>query len=168
MGENMKIINKPSPNFNDRAQDVKPWIIVIHAIGYSHEKALDTLTDPDPKKNLNAPHGAVSAHYYINMDGTIYKLVDEEKRAWHAGVSTWKGETDINSLSIGIELRNECEEFSKPFTEAQLKSLEHLIADIRTRYDIKDDDIVGHDEIAPERKTDPGPHFPWARFRPHS
>ncbi len=160
----MKIINKPSPNFDDRPDGVMIDMIIIHAIGYNLARALDTLTNPNP-----TDHSAVSAHYLIDHDGTIYAIVSEEKRAWHAGVSSWdvdgKTRENVNYCSIGIELMNKQEDFLSAFDERQINALKHLIKDIKTRHPIRDDLILGHDQIAPIRKTDPGPRFPWQEFR---
>lgn len=160
----MKIINKPSPNFDDRPDNVVIDMIIIHAIGYDLKRALDTLTNPNPTE-----HGAVSAHYLIDHDGTIYAIVPEEKRAWHAGISSWDVDEEkrenVNYCSIGIELLNQCEDFSADFDNRQIQALKTLIADIKTRHPICDDLILGHDQIAPVRKNDPGPKFPWSRFR---
>lgn len=150
----MKISKKyTSPNFDSR-KGRKIDMLVMHYTVSPKEKAIRQLTDP------NRPH-KVSAHYLIDVDGNIYQLVDEDKRAWHAGVSSWGGEVDNNSRSIGVEIDNPGD---RPFTECQLKALEKLSADIIARHDIPLENIVGHSDIAPNRKDDPGPHFPWARL----
>ena len=152
----MKIITKnSSPNFNDRKSNVD--IIVIHYTGMeSEKKALDHLCNSSSK---------VSSHYLINCSGEIYYLVDEKKRAWHAGVSFWDGKDDINSSSIGIELVNPGHEFGyKPFTVFQMISLESLIKYLISKYRIPLNNIVGHSDIAPLRKKDPGELFNWKRL----
>ena len=101
----------------------------------------------------------VSAHYLISKAGEIYRLVDEEMRAWHAGVSQWDGRIDINSHSIGIEL-DHCPD-DGVYEPSQIDALIILLKDINTRHQINPAYVLGHDEIAPERKQDPGPYFPW-------
>jgi N-acetylmuramoyl-L-alanine amidase len=102
----------------------------------------------------------------IDGDGTIYQFVDEDKRAWHAGVSHWQGKDDINSLSIGIELVNQGEFANYPaFEAAQIDQLAALCCAIQLRHNIMPEAVIGHDDIAPGRKKDPGPSFPWANFR---
>ena len=136
-------------------------MIVLHYTGMqTAAEALDRLCDPAAE---------VSAHYLIDEDGTVVRLVDEEKRAWHAGRSSWRGITDINSASIGIELVNPGHEFGyRAFPEAQMQALLPLLADIVKRRDIPRANIVGHSDIAPARKDDPGELFDWdllARYR---
>ncbi len=154
----------PSPNFDNRPEGQVVDMIIIHAIALPLGEALAVLKRPCPEGKYE-----VSAHYLIDHDGTIYCLVNEDKRAFHAGVSEWDGRKNLNYCSIGIELLNkdleEGENFNAPFEDKQIKALEKLIADIKTRHPIKDEYILGHDEIAPARKKDPGPHFPWKKFR---
>ena len=132
-------------------------MVVIHYTGMeSGEAALARLCDPAAK---------VSAHYMVERDGRAFRLVAEERRAWHAGVSFWKGERDINARSIGIELVNPGEEHGYlPFPEAQIKALLILLDGVRARWEIGDGDLVGHSDVAPSRKIDPGPLFPWKRL----
>ena len=107
----------------------------------------------------------VSAHYFIDEDGTITQLVDEEKRAWHAGVSFWAGETDINGQSIGIELQNPGHEWGyREFPEQQIDALGGLAIEVLIRHAIPAKNVLGHSDIAPERKQDPGELFPWQRL----
>lgn len=115
-------------------------------------QALRTLTDPARE---------VSAHYLIGRDGTLYRLVDEEKRAWHAGASYWGGNTDLNSASVGIELDNTGAE---PYPEAQISRLLDLLSGLRERYRIPAQNVLGHGDVAPGRKVDPSRHFPWQRL----
>jgi N-acetylmuramoyl-L-alanine amidase len=137
---------RPSPNFGER----KPSLIVIHHTGDdSIDEALSTLTNP---------LRAVSAHYLIGRDGRILQLVDERARAWHAGESKWGANADVNSASLGIELDNSGRE---PYPEAQIAALLRLLADIKQRYQIPDANFVGHADVAPRRKDDPGRLFPW-------
>ncbi|MBL42313.1 MAG: N-acetylmuramoyl-L-alanine amidase [Rhodospirillaceae bacterium] len=152
----MKIIyEKYSPNFNDRKSKID--IIVIHYTGMkSEQESLEQLCNTSSK---------VSSHFLINYSGDIFSLVEEEKRAWHAGVSFWNGENDINSSSIGIELDNPGHEYGyKPFTESQMVSLEKLISYLIKKYNIPLYNIVGHSDIAPLRKKDPGEFFEWKRL----
>ena len=147
--------HRPSPNWDERALPVT--MVVLHYTGMeSAEAALDRLTDPAAK---------VSAHYLIDEDGTVTMLVAEEKRAWHAGASYWRGITDVNSASIGIELVNPGHEFGyRPFPEAQMAALIPLLADIVWRHEIELSNVVGHSDVAPARKQDPGELFDWARL----
>ncbi len=148
----MDIIPAPSPNFNERAGP--PDILLLHYTGMqSGEAAIARLRDPEAK---------VSSHYVVEEDGRIFTLVAEERRAWHAGVSFWKGERDINGRSIGIEIVNPGHEFGyRPFPDAQIAAVIALADDIRTRWMIADGDIIGHSDVAPSRKIDPGELFPW-------
>lgn len=157
MQAEMEITQHPSPNFNRRQGGRPPDLLVIHYTGMeTMAGALDRLTDRQAR---------VSAHYLISEEGQLFQLVGEEKRAWHAGVSSWRGERDINSRSIGIELVNPGQEFGyRPFPERQLARLEALAVDLVARYDIKPQNIVGHSDVAPERKSDPGELFDWARL----
>jgi N-acetylmuramoyl-L-alanine amidase len=151
----MDIIEAPSPNFDPRK--APPDILVLHYTGMpTGEGALARLRDAEAK---------VSSHYLVEEDGRIFRLVPEERRAWHAGVSSWRGQRDVNGASIGIEIVNPGHEFGyRPFPEAQVAAVIELIADIRTRWTIEDGNIVGHSDVAPERKDDPGELFPWKRL----
>jgi len=151
----MDFVDRPSPNFDERALPVT--MIVLHYTGMPDCRgALDRMTSPEAK---------VSAHYCVDEDGTIYRMVDEAKRAWHAGKSYWRGVTDVNSASVGIEIVNPGHEFGyRPFPDAQIASVIALVADIRTRWTVENDRIVGHSDVAPERKDDPGELFPWKRL----
>lgn len=141
----------PSPNFDAR----RPLAIVIHATEQgSAEQSLETLRT----RNRGGP---VSAHYLIGDDGRIYQLVADGDRAWHAGGGRWGTLTDLNSASIGIELDNEVGE---AFTEAQLASLLRLLDDLTTRLSIPKTQVIGHADMAPTRKRDPGALFPWQRL----
>lgn len=149
----MTFIEKPSPNFDERAGSGTPDLIVIHYTGMkSLPEVIDRLRDPVAK---------VSAHYLIDEDGNIYRMVDETKRAWHAGVSHWQGHSDVNSRSVGIEVMNNGD---KPFTKAQLTALAVLCKDIMHRHGIPPHHVIGHSDVAPDRKEDPGPFFPWHDF----
>ena len=151
----MNFIDRPSPNFDDRPDGLKPSHIVLHFTGgTSAGYALDKLTDAAAKKR-------VSAHYVIDEEGRVYRLVAEEKRAWHAGESFWNGLTDVNAVSIGIEISNRDR---KDYPPAQLAALTALCHDLQRRYDIPPQNIIGHSDIAPDRRDDPGYHFPWAQL----
>ena len=152
------MIHLPSPNFNERLRP--PDMVVLHYTGMETAKAaLDRLADPDAR---------VSAHYVVDEDGTAYALVPEERRAWHAGVSSWKGETDINGLSIGIEIVNPGHEFGyRDFPAAQIDAVIGLLDGIRSRWDIPDHRLLGHSDVAPARKEDPGERFPWQALAEH-
>ncbi|WP_260598730.1 N-acetylmuramoyl-L-alanine amidase [Sphingomonas endolithica] len=151
----MTMIDTASPNFDERLLPIT--MIVLHYTGMeSAEAAIRRLTDPLAK---------VSAHYLVNEDGVVLRMVAEDKRAWHAGRSHWRGITDVNSASIGIEIVNPGHEFGyRPFAEEQIDALLPLIAEIKQRYDIGRGNVVGHSDIAPTRKQDPGELFPWARL----
>ena len=153
----MKLINRPSPNFNDRPADKPVSILLLHYTGMeSAAAALDRLCDPAAR---------VSAHYTVDEDGTIYSHVPEEKRAWHAGVSHWAGETDINGISIGIEMVNPGHEFGyRPFPDAQIDVVAALCLDILARHPIPPHRVLGHSDVAPGRRQDPGELFPWQSF----
>ncbi|WP_225009459.1 N-acetylmuramoyl-L-alanine amidase [Novosphingobium percolationis] len=149
----------PSPNWNERKLPVS--MVVLHYTGMrTGAEALERMCDPAAE---------VSAHYMIDEDGTVTRLVPEDKRAWHAGRSYWRGETDINSASVGIELVNPGHEWGyRPFPDAQMEALVPLLADIVKRHNVPRANVVGHSDIAPARKTDPGELFDWdmlARLR---
>jgi N-acetylmuramoyl-L-alanine amidase len=148
----MNFIEAVSPNFNERT--VPPDIIVLHYTGMqTGEAALERLCDPEAK---------VSSHYLVEEDGRVFRLVAEERRAWHAGLSFWKGETDINGRSIGIEIVNPGHEFGyRPFPQAQIDAVIELLSDIRSRWQIEDARIIAHSDVAPARRNDPGELFPW-------
>ncbi len=154
----MKIISKPSRYFNERKAPID--MLVIHASPEpTLERTLAFLIDAIGV----AP---VSAHYVIDRDGTIYQLVPEDKRAWHAGVSEWGTMTDLNSHSIGIEFQCPSPNTDElgTFTDEQIAAGIELCRDIITRYHIPLENVVAHSDIAPGRKKDPGPHFPWDQF----
>lgn len=149
----------PSPNWNERRLQVS--MVVLHYTGMeSAAEALERLRDPEAQ---------VSAHYLIDEDGTVTRLVREDRRAWHAGRSYWRGITDVNSASVGIELVNPGHEFGyRPFPQAQMEALIPLLAKIVERHGIDPANVVGHSDVAPARKDDPGELFDWpllARYR---
>ena len=149
-----RIIDHPSPNFGDRPAAKNLDMLILHYTGMkTAEESLARMCDPE---------AAVSAHYLIDEDGTLYRLVDETKRAWHAGVSHWACETDINSCSLGIELQNPGHEFGyRAFPDAQMAALTALCADIVSRHAIPAERVLGHSDVAPTRKEDPGELFDW-------
>ena len=147
-------LHSPSPNF-DRRGGVPVSILVLHYTGMqSGAEALARLCDSASK---------VSAHYVVEEDGGVYALVAEEHRAWHAGVSSWHGETRVNAASIGIEIVNPGHEFGyRPFPRVQVEAVIALCRDILSRHEIPARNVVGHSDVAPMRKEDPGELFPWA------
>ena len=150
----MRIIDRPSPNHNERPGGRAPDMLVLHYTGMANAAAaLDRLCDPAAQ---------VSAHYTVDEDGTVFAHVPEHRRAWHAGVSSWQGETDVNGISIGIEIVNPGHEFGyRPFPAAQMKAVAALSGEIVERYSIRPLRVAGHSDVAPERKTDPGELFDW-------
>lgn len=177
-------IPRPSPNCDDRA-GTPVDMVVLHYTGMATgEAALRRLTDPAPclgSYRADIPAGfangpddeplpPVSAHYVVDVDGTVFALVDEAHRAWHAGVASWAGAPNINHRSIGIEIVNGGEDFPgpdgfpPPYTAAQLTAVCALVADIVARHHIPPWRVLGHSDVAPGRKRDPGPHFPWPQL----
>ncbi len=153
MAQEPAIIEYPSPNFGPRRDGLRPELVVLHYTAMATaEAALDRLCDPAPE---------VSAHYLICEKGRVFRLVDEKMRAWHAGAGTWQGKADINSRSIGIELDNRG---THPFSEPQMAALETLLPAILTRWTIPASGVIGHSDMAPGRKFDPGPSFGWRRL----
>lgn len=150
-----------SPNCNDRALPIT--MAVIH---YTEMKPVETALD-----RLTDPEAGVSAHYLITEDGIVTRLVPEEKRAWHAGKSFWRGVKDVNSASIGIELdhpgHDEANGGYREFAKAQIDALLPLLARIVKDYDIPRANVLGHSDVAPARKMDPGELFPWDRIAQH-
>jgi len=146
-----------SPNFGPRPAGQPIDMLVIHYTGMSTaEAALTRLCDPAAQ---------VGAHYVIDEDGAVHALIDEAMRAWHAGESFWRGETDVNGRSIGIELVNPGHEFGyRPFPEAQMAALITLCRAILGRHPIPPANVVGHSDVAPRRKIDPGELFDWPRL----
>ena len=152
------IIESPSPNFDARGQAIS--MVVLHYTGMRDaESAIAWLRNPESR---------VSCHYLIAEDGQILRLVAEEDRAWHAGLSYWRGVSGVNACSVGIEIVNPGHEFGyRPFTEEQMEALIPLLADIVDRYQIPRANVVGHSDVAPTRKEDPGELFDWARLARH-
>ena len=152
------IIDSPSPNFDER--DAAISMVVLHYTGMQDaESAIAKLCDPEAK---------VSAHYLIAEDGRVVRLVAEEKRAWHAGRSYWRGVQGVNACSIGVEIVNPGHEFGyRPFTGKQMEALLPLLSGIVQRYQIPPANVVGHSDVAPARKEDPGELFDWALLARH-
>lgn len=145
----------PSPNFDERETPIKA--LIFH---YT-----DMLTAKEALERLCSVEASVSAHYLISEEGEIYQLVDDAKRAWHAGKSFWRGMEKLNNYSIGIELANKGHSHGyHPFPEAQLASLKKLSKQLIATHNIPKENIVGHSDIAPLRKKDPGELFPWQSF----
>ncbi len=149
------MIERPSPNFNARKLPIS--MVVLHYTGMeTAEAAIARLADPAAE---------VSAHYVILEDGQVIRMVDEAQRAWHAGRAYWRGITDVNSASIGIEIVNPGHEFGyRPFADAQIDAVVQLVGEIVPRYGITRGNVVGHSDVAPARKEDPGELFPWYRL----
>ncbi|WP_439331663.1 N-acetylmuramoyl-L-alanine amidase [Pelagivirga sediminicola] len=144
---------RASPNVGARRGGLRPDMLVLHFTKMATaEAAVDRLCDPQ---------AGVSCHYVIGEDGTLWQLVDEAQRAWHAGRGSWDGAGDVNSRSIGIELANRG---NHPFAEPQMRVLEALMGGIMARWHIRPERVIGHSDMAPDRKDDPGPHFDWRRL----
>jgi N-acetylmuramoyl-L-alanine amidase len=147
--------HQPSPNFNARKRPISA--LVLHYTGMATgAAAIERLCDSE---------AGVSAHYVVEEDGSILQLVAEKDRAWHAGMGSWRGETDMNSASIGIEIVNGGHDFGLPaYPDAQITAVIALAQDIASRHPIAPTGIIGHSDLAPDRKQDPGEHFDWARL----
>lgn len=145
-------IESPSPNHDERALPIS--MIVLHYTGMpTAEAAIERLADPDAK---------VSAHYVVGEDGTIVRMVDEERRAWHAGRSYWRGITDVNSASVGVEIVNPGHEFGyRDFPREQMAGVARVVGEVKARHDVPRANVVGHSDVAPARKMDPGEKFDW-------
>jgi N-acetylmuramoyl-L-alanine amidase len=147
----------PSPNYGERKDGRRPDMILLHYTGMRDaNEALDRLTSRASE---------VSSHYFVFEDGRISQLVEENRRAWHAGASSWAGETDINSSSIGIEIANPGHEFGYPdFSARQIAAVTALCRSIFTRHTVPPVRVLAHSDVAPSRKLDPGEKFPWRRL----
>lgn len=162
----LKIIQYPSLNFNDRPIGTKIDCVVLHYTDVpTIQEALKILTDSNRESR-------VSSHYVIDEDGTIYQLVDDKNRAWHAGISSLRGEENVNNFSIGIELQNggyhagyAVTGIWPEFPDSQIAALNELLKELMRRFPITHDRIVGHEYVAPEYKIDPGPAFPWEKIK---
>jgi N-acetylmuramoyl-L-alanine amidase len=153
----LRVKERPSPNHGPRHEPAWIDMLVLHYTGMTTSAAaLKRLCDPDAR---------VSAHYVVEEDGAVSRLVPESRRAFHAGISCWEGESDLNAVSLGIEIVNPGHEWGyRRFPEAQMVAVEHLCRELVVRYSIPPHRVVGHSDIAPERKSDPGELFDWARL----
>ena len=143
----------PSPNHGVRVGGQRPRLVVLHYTALPDAAA--------SRARLCDPVHEVSSHWLVDLDGSVEALVDESRRAWHAGVGSWGSVTDVNSASIGIELQN----FGyAPFPEPQMAGLERLLKAIFARWSLGPQAVIGHSDMAPTRKADPGPHFDWRRL----
>lgn len=154
-GSSLTNIVTPSPNFDERTLPIS--MLVMHYTGMPDgPSAINWLANPDAK---------VSAHYVVTEDGQIILMVDERQRAWHAGRAFWRGVSNVNSASIGIEIINPGHEWGyRPFPDEQMRSVHGLAADIVSRHNIAPYNVVGHSDVAPARKEDPGELFDWSRL----
>lgn len=143
-----------SPNFTNKT--IRPEYVVLHCICWPDSRSLSFFCKEESQ---------VSAHFYIANNGDIFQLVDDNKRAWHAGVSTWKNHTNLNDNSIGIELANTGEEFNEnEFADVQYDALNKLLKELFKKHDIKPENVLSHCDVAPGRKTDPGAKFAWSKL----
>ncbi len=159
MVKDLQVLLRYSPNHNERPSEPVS-LIVMHYTGMrSGEEALEWLCSPESQ---------VSAHYLVEENGDVFQLVEEDRRAWHAGVSHWHGHGNINDISIGIEIVNPGHEFGyRSFPESQMQAVLALSQDIMRRHEISTEGVVAHSDIAPLRKQDPGELFPWAWLAEH-
>lgn len=153
----MRLVSRPSPSWDERPAGAAVDMLLLHYTGMaSAAAALARLCDPAAK---------VSAHYLVDEDGTVMALVPEDRRAWHAGASAWAGRSRLNDVSIGIELVNPGHEWGyRPFPEPQLAALIELCHGILGRWPIPPGRVLGHADVAPQRKEDPGERLDWARL----
>jgi N-acetylmuramoyl-L-alanine amidase len=157
MNRRNRIIDHPSPNHGPRRPGKRVDMLVLH---YTGMRTLEAAL-----KRLRDPRAAVSAHYLVARDGRVFRLVPENRRAWHAGVSFWAGERDVNSRSIGVELENPGHEFGyRAFPVKQIAALIWLARGVLRRHRIPKRRVLGHSDVAPRRKIDPGEKFPWRRL----
>ena len=153
VGPGVEVIDRPASCFGDRRSGAQIELVVIHYTAMENsEAALERLCGSEFE---------VSAHYLVGRDGTVFRMVREDQRAWHAGAGSWGGRGDVNSRSIGIELDNDG---TTRFTEPLMEKLEVLLADILDRHVLPPRAVIGHSDMAPGRKRDPGRHFDWRRL----
>lgn len=152
--------HRASPNHDARPADEPVDILVLHYTGMqSGQAAIDRLCDPEAR---------VSSHYLVEEDGTVWQLVPEDRRAWHAGISFWRGQEVLNGRSIGIEIVNPGHEWGyRPFPAAQMAAVRDLCQGILARHPIPARNVVAHSDIAPDRKDDPGELFDWPWLAAH-
>jgi N-acetylmuramoyl-L-alanine amidase len=168
----MIIVDAPSPNFDERGRAID--LLILHYTGMeTAEIAIDRLRDQDPRAGVyalpgetpedpSAALGRVSAHYVVEEGGRILRLVADDKRAWHAGAGEWAGESDLNARAIGVEIVNGGHDFGLPdYPDRQIAAVIELVADITARHRLRAHQVVGHSDVAPARKADPGEKFPW-------
>jgi len=150
------VIDHPSPNHDSRGEH-SVELLVLHYTGMeTGAKALERLCQRE---------AGVSAHYLLEEDGRLFRLVAEDQRAWHAGVAAWAGQEEVNARSVGIEIVNPGHEWGyRPLAEQQIRRLIPLIREIIQRHQIRPENVVGHSDVAPNRKDDPGELFPWSRL----
>jgi N-acetylmuramoyl-L-alanine amidase len=152
----LPVIVRPSPNHGDRKGRV-PDAIILHYTGIA--------TGVAALEHLCAAASQVSAHYLVLEDGELFQLVPEARRAWHAGIGVWSGDRDMNTVSIGIEIANHGHAGGMPpYPSAQIEAVIALCQDISTRWKISPARILAHSDLAPDRKIDPGEHFPWGQL----
>ena len=157
VGDVENLIMRPSPNASDRPTYCGIDSIVLHYTGMR--------TTEEALARLCSTRHEVSAHYLIDETGQIYQLVPEHKKAWHAGISSWRGKTGVNENSVGIEISNPGHEFGYiPFPHAQIEAVIRLCRNIMSRYVVPAYNVIGHSDVAPNRKQDPGELFPWRRL----
>ena len=165
-GETMKVVQ--SPNCDERPPGIEVSLVVLHCIslppgqygGDSIERLFTNRLDPEAHPYFREIQGLrVSSHFLIRRDGEVIRFVPPELRAWHAGASSWRGRSLCNDFSIGIELEGTDEDV---FTDAQYRELAALVRDLQSKFPIRD--LAAHSDVAPGRKTDPGPRFDWARL----
>ncbi len=151
------VISRPSPNHDARPADAAVDMLILHYTGMADAAlALERLCDPA---------SGVSAHYIVDEAGAVHRLVPEERRAWHAGESSWRGRSDVNAVSIGVEVVNPGHEFGyRPFPEAQMAAVESLCRGVVARHPIPARHVLGHSDLAPARRRDPGELFDWRRL----
>lgn len=156
----MRVTHVPSPNHDDRPDGAPVDMLILHYTGMrSGAAAIDRLCDPAAK---------VSAHYVVEEDGQVFRLVPEARRAWHAGMSHWRGASGLNARSIGIEVVNPGHEHGyRPFAALQMAALCDLCLGVLARHPIPAWNVVGHSDVAPDRKEDPGEFFDWEGLAAH-
>ena len=156
-GMRYAIVDALSPNVNPRPEGASINLVILHYTGMED--------GPSAIKRLRDPEARVSCHYVIEEDGRVFRLAEERMRAWHAGVSFWGGITDINSHSVGIEIVNGGHDFGLPdYPPAQIAALIDLLSDILDRRKLHPVRVIGHSDVAPARKDDPGEKFPWTQL----
>lgn len=156
-GMRYAIVDALSPNTNPRPGGAAIDLVILHYTGMED--------GPSAIKRLRDPEARVSCHYVVEEDGRVFRLAPEDVRAWHAGVSSWAGITDVNSHSIGIEIVNGGHDFGLPdYPPAQIAALIDLLSDILDRRKLHPVRVIGHSDVAPARKDDPGEKFPWTQL----